>query len=322
MEQNNKGRKIFFEDSEKKLLVFETLLSACGVELRHDSDLYRIGFHVLRTLDTHKNPELHDNKEDLRIVMREVMGFNNFIEKVSPLLISDHRAAVVPHLRLLSSSSIPQSTISRITDQGSNKLFEVYVAGLCYPTFQPIELDSPERSKGDNPDVTFRQGAKKWGIACKVLHSFKAQTIIGTVIKGIDQIEKSDCDTGFVMLNLKNTIDHDRIWPLMNSEEVASGGDALIGTHVHHSIPGGMLRQHVLDMRDLVNRDIGRKEAGEIFEGKKAQPMIVASVQGATGVMYKGSPQFQFITFLGIVPLRTISAETRWVVDSINDHMR
>ncbi len=61
---------------------------------------------------------------------------------------------MIPHLALLNAGSFLQNTRALTNDQASNKLFELLIglAALNIPNTK-VELDDPDHSKGDNPDV-------------------------------------------------------------------------------------------------------------------------------------------------------------------------
>ena len=317
MKSDNRYYHLYSAD---KVLAFEKRLNEIGIKINPDSDLYRIGFDVLEVYDKHKNPDLHDNYGDLRENMRQVMGFNNFIEKVTPLLNSEYIDEIIPHLELLNKSSIPQTMKAKVTDQGSNKLFELYTSGLCYPQFQNIRLDSPISSKGNNPDVMFSFENRRWGIACKVLHSPQIQSIIDNVIKGLEQIEKSESDTGFVLISLRNIIDYDDFWPILNKEEfLKNNEEPLFGSYLVKEIPAKKLENYVLDIQDKLQTDIGIKELLNIFKNKKAQPVVVVFLQGATGIIDNGSPVFSLLGFLGMLRMKEVPNYAVKVLEIISD---
>lgn len=292
-------KKYTFDYSVEQVISFSKKLTELGITINKDSDLYRIGFYVLELLEKHKDPNLRDEWEDFRPVMRDVIGFNNFLSKIIPLLDSEYNETVIEHIKLLNTSSIPLTKMSKVTDQGANKLFELYVAGLCYPDFTAIELDSPINSKGNNPDVIFQYNEEKWGIACKMINSFKAKSIMDNIIKGIDQIENSPCDCGFVMINLKNVIDYDEIWPLNNNEKYLKGEEPpMYGTFLDFNVPARILNSYVFKMQELINEEYSIQEQRDLFKNKKAYPLAVSLFQGATGVIKDGSPIFTFIGFL------------------------
>lgn len=313
------GKKYNHLYSSEKALAFERKLNQVGININPDSDLYRIGFDVLEVYEKHKNPDLHDNNVDIREEMGRVMGFNNFIEKVFPLLESEYVDSIKPHLELLNKSSIPQTIKAKVTDQGSNKLFELYTAALCYPEFNNISLDSPENSKGDNPDIMFDYNGKHWGIACKVLHSPKIKTIFDNIVKAVEQIENSNSDSGFVFISLKNIIDYDNFWQITNKKEfLEKKEEPLFASFSSVETPVGILKNHIFKIQKDLGNEIGIDSIVNLFKNKKAQPVIVFFLQAPTGIMKDGIPVFTLIGFLGMFRIYELDREATEVLEMIN----
>ncbi len=59
--------------------------------------------------------------------------------------------------------------------------------------------------------LTFR--SRRWALALKTLHSRSARTIYDNIKKASDQIEACEADHGLVVLNVKNLLDYDALWP-------------------------------------------------------------------------------------------------------------
>ena len=100
-----------------------------------------------------------------------------------------------------------------------------------------VSVDSPKISKGDNPDIMFNYNDKKWGIACKVPHTKSAKTFIENFYKGIEQIENSESEIGFVVFNMKNVIPHDELWPILNYDEYKLGAEPIFGGYKEIKAP-------------------------------------------------------------------------------------
>lgn len=97
------------------------------------------------------------------------------------------------------------------------KMTELYIGCLA----AHVELDHPEKSKGNNPDVIFKidnsNGKKtpeKWALAIKTISSTKGQTIFERIKEGGAQIDAPKCNAqrGMVVINTKNALDHDALW--------------------------------------------------------------------------------------------------------------
>jgi hypothetical protein len=281
--------------SVEKALEFEKILREKGFVINSKSDLYRIGFDALNIYEKNENNELYIKGEDIRPETRRVLGFIDFINKVLPLVKSDYYESILPHLKLLNKSSIPQTVNSKITDQGSNKLFELYTAALCYPDFEKIVLDSPENSKGDNPDVMFENNGAKFGIACKVLHSDKPKTIFDNISKAVSQIEQSECENGIVFLSLRNLIDYDVFWSTTPSKDLNS---IYYNNDINSNISTYRLENFVMKIFYSLAQNY-RVELSHLFNGMKASPAILCFAQAVTGIIKNGNPVFARIGYLG-----------------------
>ncbi|HEY3856746.1 MAG TPA: hypothetical protein VGO67_20360 [Verrucomicrobiae bacterium] len=97
----------------------------------------------------------------------------------------------------------------------NNKVFELLVAGVLFRILSNIRLEKPKQAKRDkrNPDVIGEFRGRRWGFACKTSHSNNPKSFLDRVREGVAQIEAADVERGVVIVNLKNLIPHDEIWP-------------------------------------------------------------------------------------------------------------
>jgi hypothetical protein len=114
---------------------------------------------------------------------------------------------------MLSKTTVLQNTASRVTDDAANKVIELYTACLAMTFGSNVALDHPVSSKGDNPDVMLNFRGQRWGLALKTLHSRNPRTIYDNIKKATDQIEASPATHGLVIMNVKNVLDYDALWP-------------------------------------------------------------------------------------------------------------
>ena len=106
------------------------------------------------------------------------MGLHDFAFKMLQVQNHPDFLQLLPHIELLNSSSILQNTSSVVTDQGSNKLFELYFATILMQIGSNLELEPPQIKKSRNPDIIIKIDNLKWGIASKALHSNKHLTFL------------------------------------------------------------------------------------------------------------------------------------------------
>ncbi len=80
--------------------------------------------------------------------------------------------------------------------------------------------------------------------------------MIDRVSDGIHQIDRGDCDQGFVFLNLKNIIDRTRYWP---GERDKAGGYTW-GAFGDPAIPLRLLLEEIDSLRGAVVSHVGGSE--------------------------------------------------------------
>jgi hypothetical protein len=200
-----------FERSAEVVEQFINILTEHGIDLRHGSASENEALAMLDVLDMWRNPDRQPS--DPRPVARAAMGFVDLAGKVVGVKDRADFGQLVPHLEMLGKTTVLQNASSPITDGDANKVIELYVACLAMTFGTNIALDHPINSKGDNPDVMLDFRGQRWALALKTLHSRKPRTIYDNIKKAADQIEASPATHGLVILNLKNLLDYDALWP-------------------------------------------------------------------------------------------------------------
>ena len=214
-------------EAAKRLEAIEALLNSNGVQIKQGSELERLSLNVFDVLEKHQDPSLQDDSIDVSEWLREVLGMNHLIGLLLDVAGHPSFAQLIPHLRLLNDGLPAQNSPSSVLDQASNKLFELLIACSAMRAGFLVELDDPDRSRGDNPDVILTAGdGRTFAVACKALHSVKPQTILDNVEKAVDQILASSADRGVVALNLKNVLHHSRFWSVRNEPSWLAGDAA------------------------------------------------------------------------------------------------
>ena len=284
------GNLLPYEAMEKLVFAFEEVLKQHGIQIASGSNLERTCLAVLDILAKKRLPNLHRPMTDIRKYFAEVVGLWVFMNKLVRLQGHAGFKELVPHLSLLNSGNVPQNVHSPISDQASNKIFELLLALICLETGSDLELDNPHASRGNNPDVLSTILGKRWGFACKTLHSSSSKTLFDRVCEGVDQIERSHAEVGCVVLNFKNLIDHDHAWPILNEAEVAKGAVPTFGCWTDPALVGQQLAKLALKKQEEVETTIGKNPIKETFIGKKAIPAMLVYLQTATGVAGKIGP--------------------------------
>lgn len=217
-------------------------------------------------LDMWRNPERMRGIASEAEVIRCAAGIHDLAAKVLAAEQLPEFASFDDHLRMVASAreftSIAQNTDADPRDQISNKMAELYVGALAIHCGTGINLDHPDRSKGDNPDVILSYEGKKWTLAVKTLASKRnGQTIFDNIRGAAEQIDASGADVGMVVINAKNVIDHKRFW---NGSPPFTGVDAATEA----------LRGELRGLADLAAADRPQTEWDALFAGKAVPPVV------------------------------------------------
>lgn len=177
---------------------------------------------------------------------------------------------LIPHLKMLSESAVRINSrtpmISPVTgkqDDKTNKLIETIVAMYAIKIGSSIDIDDPVYSAGgNNPDVMFSYGGKRIAFACKTLRGSSANTVLENFRTAAKQINRADCDFGYIAINAMNILPHDQI-----SEKV-------FNTPMK---PLSILVAHIQALYEAVKND-SADELSEIFSFEKVRPIILTFV--------------------------------------------
>ena len=289
-----------FEDVEALLYDFEQSLLQLGITIDKYSDLGRISLSIMDLVERRKLPQLRPADEDLRAYFRDILGLRTFMTKVVGLRGHPDFEKLKPHLSLMNEGRVPQNAPSDIFDDSARKIFELLIAMAAMKIGADIELEDPKLSaSGKNPDVLITVGQVRYGLACKALSGPSSQALVQNLAKGIDQIEKSPAETGFVIFNVKNLIDHDAFWPSpadylrVTGEKVDS-----VGVDYHSAL------RKLADVGSKriseLEQTIGVAALAGMFKFKKAIPAVVHFLQTATAI---ATPSFPLPTSILLLHL-------------------
>jgi hypothetical protein len=267
----NMNESFSFNEGRDLVLRFERLLFENGIVIEPKSDLknkYWSVFEVLFRFEQHKKP---GDSEDNRSLFRDFSALYDLALKVISVKEHDDFRQLLPHLRKLNKCNAAQNSPIPITDQDANKIIELYLAAICMRIGTNVYLDDPDNSKGNNPDVIASLNGRRWGFACKTIHTNNSQTIFENIEKAINQIEKSDAEIGIPVINIKNKLPHDQIWPLgkvFSSEKE----------------PLSILKAALGQIQDNLMHDNGLEHILAKFRGKKALPGVIYVAQSVSSV--------------------------------------
>lgn len=312
-----------FDTSEKEIFEFEQLLKDNGLTIQKGSDLERISLAVLETNAKHKKEIVHDDSTDIRQVFSDVAGIVDFVKQILKHKEHPDFNQVIPHLHLLNTSSTATLTSkSKITDDGNNKLMELYIALLCMSFATNIRLDDPKISKGDNPDVMFNFQNQTWAIACKALHSAKEKTLYDTIEKGTEQINRSSADKGIVVVNFKNIIDRNQIWPITNQEQFEKNKEEpLFGCFPNLDGPVKILSSYGHDFQEKLLNTIGLENLVKLSERNKCPKGFLIFLQAMTSVQCNGQCPATILKTFNLVQFDGISEEYKEIATKLNHAM-
>lgn len=278
-----------FDTSEELIFDFETLLKDNGLVIKKDSDLEKISFAILETNSKYKKEIIHDNSIDIRDLFSDFAGLVDIAGKIVKNKTHPDFKQLLPHLEVLNKAGTAVlTTKSKITDDGNNKLMELYIALLCMRFATNIRLDDPNNSKGDNPDIMFTYRNKEWAIACKALHSANEKTLYDNIEKGTKQINRSNADKGLVVVNFKNIIDRNQIWPLLNEEEFKKAEEPIFSFHPTIDAPIKILQSYGYDYQKKLLELIGAEHLIALSKSGKCPSGFLIFLQAMTSAIHKG----------------------------------
>lgn len=315
-------------DNQRVILEFENLLRQRNLEIPKNFPLEEASLAVLEMLETRKNKAVHNLKVDCREKWRQAFFLADIARKVLRAQQHPDFDKLLSHIKLLlepsrfSQFSAGKPTASPKNKDTNNKVFELFVAIILFQICSNLSFDDPHSSKGDNPDVLGEYDKKRWAFACKVSHSENPKTFLERIRDGIAQIEKAKTDRGIVVINLKNLIPHDEIWPAIQDARTGVWSYGAYGNPAGPVIQIRLLfRGFEQQVYDLVG---GRQKFISEFSGKKAIPMVLmfyCSVAGHNPQPGIVVPMIvKQMTGIG-VPFEQLDLEAGKVVDLFNDYL-
>lgn len=315
--------KFPFDISEQDIFDFEQLLKDKGLSIQKNSDLERISIAVLETNAKYKKEIQHDNNTDIRYIFSDVAGIIDFVKKILKHKNHPDFNQIIPHLQLLNTASTATLTSkSKATDDGNNKLMELYIALLCMSFAINIRLDNPKNSKGDNPDVMFDFKNTKWAIACKALHSNKEKTLYDTIETGTNQINRSNADKGLVVVNFKNIIDRNQVWPIINQQQFEQGNEEpLFGCFPSIDAPLKILYSYGCEFHKKLIDTIGLENLIKLSSSKKVPFGFLIFLQALTAVQYNGQCPATILKTFNFVQFADFTDEYKELANKLNEAM-
>jgi hypothetical protein len=307
-----------YESAQRTALELEALLKAHKISITPNSLLEQVVLSVLGIVYQKDGSAAVPITEDVRTGYRAMIGINELGGLI--LTVRNHAdfTRLVPHLSLLNEGAALQNVPSEQRDQATRKLFELLAATLAMQCGENVLLDDPHHSRGDNPDVLAQIGGRCWGIACKVLHSIHPEGFVQHLERGPDQIERSPAETGVVMFNLKNVIDHDRYWPFVRRADQANTQAAEFGCFADRRAPFSMLAEETDRIAAEFRARLPRGYLEDIFDGKKSAGGFFLWAHTAAGVQIGGQPVPTSVRAGRFVQVLPVPAHLAAVIECLN----
>lgn len=307
-----------FEDAESIAFEFERLMHSHGIAIRSGSALEQLTLNVYRLLYEFRGQSRLDPSANLGDSLRDLIGLTEMARHLLAVRFHDDFDQLLPHLRLLNEGAAIQNAPSSQRDSATNKLFELLVATWAMNCGTAVRLDHPDHSAGDNPDVLATIGGRRWGFACKVLHSLHLEGLIEHVEKGIDQIERSEAEVGIVCFNLKNVIQHGRYWQVLNEAEWKAGAEPEYGAYVDPHEPFRMLAAEVSSIATRLREYLPKGHFATLVQGHKALPGYLLWAHTFSGVRIGDRPAPLSVRLMTMQASANPSAEDEEVLECLN----
>ena len=313
----SKNQAYTFEESVVQVDKFEALLNRQGIEIVPGSTLESLSLRAKEVLEKKIHPVQRVTGEDMRLIFREMIGFHDLSAKVLAAESHDDFFKLVPHLRKL---NLPlQNSPTPSIDQENNKVFELFIAALCMSaSTDRIELDDPDLSKGDNPDVIAKINGQKWGFGCKAFHSNKPKTIFDNIKKAAEQIENSASEKGLPTINAKNIIDHDLFWPILETQEQSKSDSPIYGAFPSLHCPILMMQDFVLQFQRSLAEEIGVDEILRCFSGIKSEAACLMYFPTVTSLATPDGPIPTRLNTMQLIHFNEVSEECISICESLN----
>lgn len=275
-----------YEEGEDVAFKLESLLRKHNISITSGSPLEEHILRVLKLVGAKKAGQA-DPRDDVRTTYRTLIGVHQLASQILESAKYPSFLALGPHLRLLNQGKALQNISAGGADPATDKLFELLVGAWAIQIGSDITLDPPEGSSGDNPDVLVTILGQRWGIACKYLHKVHPEGIAAHLVKGLDQIEKSQAEIGVVMFNVSGTLPHDGIWPLAPMSDSAELGPV---AWPDAGAPFSVLQNALDHINATITQYLPVGHLEGLFKGKKSIPTFLLWGDTVSAVRIDGKP--------------------------------
>jgi hypothetical protein len=249
------------------------LLARHGLSVPTNSSLAIAATDIEEAFTRSEGRTPEDHSVDRRPVWRRIVGLADYARKLSA--VEDHKdfCQLRPLLNLLlGQNEISLFTNTDRTNSNNNKLFELFIASSAMRFMTDCQLEDSEsgssRRRPPNPDFIGSWRGKRWGLACKALHSKHPEATLERISNGINQIERSGVDAGLVIINAKNLMPEVETWP----------GRQVNGEWEYGAYAGiEMFRRQVDEQQEDHLLEVFARASGEDFERDREGRFAAAS---------------------------------------------
>lgn len=298
----------------------EATLAKYGIQIAKNTDPEKQCLAILHWEDRRTGKIPYDPYDDPREELRAGIGALHLFRLLLDADGAVGLSSLVKHLKLLNEDNaiISQNTNAPFSD-ATNKLFELFLGAVCLTFATDVVLDDPNSAKGTNPDVLFTFRGKRWGLACKVLGGSSPLTLYERVEDGIRQIENSPAQSGFVVVNMRNQIDHDAMWPLQKAGDRKLGVEPTWGVwRSHEDATAELLRRSCAKFRSFLDEN-GEEAIKKLIANSRAQPAILLFIQTTVTVRRDGRPVPTRLGLFHRWDLGPVSAESDECLIALNN---
>lgn len=312
-----------FVDARNYVHEFEEILSGWNISIEPGSELESVCLLVQDMEDRRQGKSKIDPMEDIRSSFRRACGLIEFVRTFVNQNDIRELKDFIPHIKLLNDAkSAAAQNVRVLSDDSSNKIFELYVALICLRIGKNVELAPPEDSTGDNPDVLADIEGRKWGFACKVMNcNPNSLTLFDRWEEAAKQIQKSPADIGCTFFNLRNWIDHDIVWPILNPSEYQEGKEPIYGSLPFNVINGYLQSLAVGFHNEFVEQNGAESIENVLRKSSKVLPVILAFMQSTGSVLSSVGPMASTVGTLSIWPFRELEANDWNVLRIMNNSL-
>ena len=273
---------VSFADAEDLVQQFRVILARHGIKLCDDSDLGVACGAMTSVLLKHWDPALRDPGADIREEFRDALAVHALVHNALGAAQHPDFGQLLDHFRELAKGGVRQNQWTNVLDRIAPKVFELLIALAAMKMGTGLELDHPTRSsRGTNPDVIVTINGQRWAFACKMLNTFapgapaKVRAYFDNIQDGVRQINNATVDHGMVVISMKNVINHERAWPLLNPEEFKQGAEPEYDSYQSAEKITDLLATEARALHQAMLDEMGEENVIALFKNSKARPVVV-----------------------------------------------